>query len=159
LRERHAPARMPLCASVRSWSSTTSPTSSTTSPPGARTSSAARFSQRLACRWASDSQISSAARLVEPGHGRHGPALVMFLVGVCGRERRAGAVDERPWRARCVALLRRHSRRACATCSRAAKRYRRGPRDCRGQTRASGRLATVELRSCWSTPGKAILDA
>ena len=33
------------------------------------------FSQRSACRWASASQISSAARLVEPGHGWHGPAL------------------------------------------------------------------------------------
>ena len=97
----------------------------------------------------------------------------------CGLlNQRAGACDQRPRRARSVAILRRCSRRACATCSRAAKRRserpaclprpgpriraarlaivaprsssygdRRGPRACRGQSRASGRLATAAPRS------------
>jgi hypothetical protein len=46
-----------------------------------------------------------------------GPALAVPLVGVCGRERRAGAGDQRPRRAHSVAILRRYSRRACETCS------------------------------------------
>jgi hypothetical protein len=85
--------------------------------------------------------------LEHPGGARalmDGPAHALPLVGVCGRERRAGAGDQRPWRARIVAQALAQGLRNLLESGQAEIGE---ARVLAGQARAFGRLATVAPRS------------